>query len=270
MEKKAAYTFTSADAENYDFYLGPVLFEPYGQYLAGHVNAAGLCNVLELACGSGRVTRHLRKVLPAGAQLWATDLSSDMLAIAKRELGEHDINFQAEDIQNLSFPANTFHLVVCQFGMMFLPDKQQGFDEIFRVLKPGGKLMCFTWYNILYNPLSNLLVSELMMPYFNNEDTSRFFTPFALHHPQQLEDWMKIAGFIDVAVNTIPLRSGNASVEHLETGVFRKHPLGKAVLDKNPPAFEVVARQFREGIIERWGDGEVSFPMSALLTTGVK
>jgi ubiquinone/menaquinone biosynthesis C-methylase UbiE len=270
MEKKEAYTFTSADAENYDHYLGPVIFEPYGQYLAAHIDTAGLSRVLELASGTGRVTRHLRKALPAEVELWATDLNNDMLDIAKRELGEDRINYKAEDILHLSFADNTFDLAICQFGVMFLPDKQQGFNEIFRVLKPGGKLMCFTWDSTLNNPLFGLLINELMMPLFADEDTTRFFTPFALHHPWQLMDWMKNAGFKDVAVNTIALQSGSTSPEHLETGVFRKHPLGKAVFDKNPSAFEGVAQKFREGIVERWGDGEISFPLSALMTVGVK
>ena len=226
--------------------------------------------MLELAGGTGRVTRHLRKALPAGVELWATDLSSDMLAIAKRELGEDGINFKAEDIQHLSFADDTFDLAVCQFGMMFLPDKQQGFNEIFRVLKPGGKLICFTWDSTLNNPLFGLLINELMLPVFADEDATRFFTPFSLHNPQQLNDWMKNAGFKDVAVNTVKLASGSASLEHLETGVFRKHPLGKAVLDKDPAAYEAIAQKFREGIVERWGVGDISFPMSALMTMGVK
>jgi ubiquinone/menaquinone biosynthesis C-methylase UbiE len=270
MEKKEAYTFTSADAENYDFYLGPVIFEPYAQYLAAHIDSTSLSRVLELASGTGRVTRHLRKALPTGVELWATDINSDMLDIAQRELDEDGINYKTEDIQHLSFADSTFDLVVCQFGIMFLPDKQQGFNEIFRVLKPGGRLMCFTWDSTLNNPLFGLLIDELMLPLFEDEDTTRFFTPFALHNPQQLTDWLNNAGFKEVIVDTIRLRSSSTSPEHLETGVFRKHPLGKTVFDKDPSAFEDVAQKFRDGIVERWGKDNICFPMSALMTVGLK
>jgi hypothetical protein len=109
-----------------------------------------------------------------------------------------------------------------------------------------------------------------MLPVFADEDNTRFFTPFALHNPQQLSDWMKNAGFKDVKIETITLSSGSTTVQHLETGVFRKHPLGKAVFDKDPPAFEGVAQKFGEGIVARWGEGDISFPLSALMTTGVK
>jgi ubiquinone/menaquinone biosynthesis C-methylase UbiE len=269
MENKQAYTFTSKDAENYDYYLGPVLFEPYGQYLADQINGGHITSVLELACGTGRVTSHIQRALPDGAEFWATDLSSDMLDIAKRRLGSDQIHFKTEDIQNLSFADNTFDLVICQFGMMFLPDKQKGFDEIYRVLKPGGKFLGFTWNDTSKNPMYDLLIRELMLPWFPNEDVSRLFTPFSLYNPQQLAGWMKNSGFTSAKTETIALNSGPASAEHIENAIFLKHPLGKAVTDKGIDAFEIVAQKFKEEIARRYGH-TVSFPMSALLTVGVK
>lgn len=269
MENKQAYNFTSQDAENYDYYLGPVMFEPYGQYLADQIDGANLKSVLELACGTGRVTSHIQQALPAGVEFWATDISSDMLDIAKRKLGSDQIHFKTEDIQNLSFADYSFDLVICQFGMMFLPDKQKGFNEIYRVLKPGGKFFCFTWDDTSKNPMFNLLIKELMLPYFHDEDSSRLFTPFSLHNPEQLAEWMKNAGFTTGKTETIALNSPAAPVANIENGLYLKHPLGKTVKDKDAGAFEVVARKFKEEVEKRYGK-VVSFPMSALLTIGVK
>src|SRR5258707_296069 len=147
MEKKEAFKFTGEDAENYDFYLGPILFEPYAWYLASKIDATNVKSVLEIACGTGRVTRHIRKILPA--------------------------------------------------------DKKKGFDEIYRVLKPGGKFMCFTWDNTLNMPLFRLLVNDLVVPHFEDEDTTRFFVPFSLHQPKVLTDWMENAGFKNVEINNV-------------------------------------------------------------------
>lgn len=269
MQKKEAYTFTSDDAENYDKYLGPVLFEPYGKFVASHINAANITTVLELAAGTGRVTGYLREALPAETQLWATDLSNDMLSIAERKLGADGINYSVEDIQNLSFADNSFGLVVCQFGMMFLPDKQKGFNEIYRVLKPGGRLLCLTWDSTAKNPLFGLLIDELMLPYFEGEDTARFFVPFSLHDPEQLARWLKNAGFKSVNTETVALQSGPATLDDIEVGVYKIHPLGKAMRDKDQEAYKVVGQKFREEVGKRYGD-MVSFPMSALLTVGVK
>ncbi|HEY9001858.1 MAG TPA: methyltransferase domain-containing protein [Mucilaginibacter sp.] len=270
MKKKEAYKFTSEDAENYDRYIGPILFEPYGQYMASRISASDVSSVLEVACGSGRLTRHLRKVLPSHVRLFATDISPDMLHIAQRELNNNGIIFQTEDVQKLSFTDNTFDLVICQFGMMFLPDKQKGFDEIYRVLKPGGKLMIFTWDDTLNMPLFKLLIDDLILPYFSGEDTTRFKVPFSLHDDKTLNKWLKNSGFKEAESTKISLPSGTSTSELIVTGLFSKHPLGKEIMTKDPDAFEPVALKFAEGITEEFGAENTSFPLSALLTTGVK
>jgi ubiquinone/menaquinone biosynthesis C-methylase UbiE len=269
MSKKDAYTFTSDDAENYDHFLGPVMFEPYGKYLASQIDSTNLSSVLELASGTGRVTGYLREALPANVELWATDLSADMLGIAKRKLGTDNIKYSAEDIQSLSFADNSFDLVVCQFGMMFLPDKQKGFNEIYRVLKPGGRLLCFTWDKTANNPLFNLLIDELMIPHFAGEDNTRFFVPFSLHNPDQLAEWLENAGFNSISSKTVSLKSGPVPVDHIEVGVYKVHPLGKAMRDKGEETYRLVGQKFKEEVEARFG-AEVSFPMSALLTEAVK
>lgn len=269
MERKEAYKFTSKDAENYDFYLGGVLFEPYGKYMASRIDTTGLSNVLELACGTGRVTQYIHEALPAYVDFFATDISGDMLDIAKRRLGNDGIHYKTEDIQHLSFDDHTFDLVICQFGMMFLADRQKGFNEIARVLKPGGKLMCSTWNDALHNPLFGLLVNDLMLPYFADEDTTRLFVPFSMYDKQQLVSWARNAGFQDVIIETVGLISPPVSVEHLATGFYYKHALGKAMRDKDPLAFEAVGEEFKTELERRYGTNP-SIPMSALYITGQK
>jgi ubiquinone/menaquinone biosynthesis C-methylase UbiE len=270
MEKKEAFKFTGEDAENYDFYLGPILFEPYARYLASKIDTANVKSVLEIACGTGRVTRHIRKALLADIKLMATDISNDMLNIAKRELENTGIDFKTEDAQNLSFADNSFDLVICQFGMMFLPDKEKGFDEIFRVLKPGGKFMFFTWDDTLKLPLFKLLVNDLVLPHFEGEDTTRFFVPFSLHQPKVLIDFMKNAGFKNVETNNVILKSGSPLPKNIADGLFRKHPLGKEIMAKEPSVFETVASKFQEEIAIQFGAENPVFDLSAFLTTGVK
>ena len=270
MEKKEAFKFTGEDAENYDFYLGPILFEPYARYLASKIDTTNVKSVLEIACGTGRVTRHIRKTLPADIKLTATDISNDMLNVAKRGLDKENIIFQAEDAQNLSFPDNSFDLVICQFGMMFLPDKKKGFEEIYRVLKPGGKFMFFTWDDTLNMPLFKVLVNDLVIPHFEDEDTTRFFVPFSLHQPKVLTDWMKNAGFKNVETNNVLLKSGSSSAENIANALFRKHPLGREVSTKNPVEFEPVAIKFEQEIAIKFGTENPAIDLSAFLTSGIK
>ncbi len=270
MEKKEAYKFTSDDAENYDHYLGPLFFEPYGQYTASQIDAGRVSSVLEIACGTGRVTRHLRKVLPAGVRLFATDISSDMLSIAKRELNNNGIIFQVEDAQKLSFADNSFDVVICQFGVMFLPDKKKGFEEILRVLKPDGKLIFSTWDDTLKVPIFKALIDDLVLPHFPDEDTTRFKIPFAMNDAKTLANMLTDAGFKHAESKAIPLKSGITSPDFVVDGFYRKHPLGREIMIKAPSEFETVAQQFLDKAVKLSDNGKTPFQLSALITTGIK
>jgi ubiquinone/menaquinone biosynthesis C-methylase UbiE len=270
MPPKEAFKFTGEDAEYYDQYLGPILFEPYAKYLVSQIDTTNVSSVLEIACGTGRVTRHLRKSLPASVKLLATDISNDMLAVAKREVDNTSIEFRAEDAQNLSFADNSFDLVVCQFGMMFLPDKAKGFSEIYRVLKPGGKFLTLTWDDTLNIPLCKLAVNDLVLPHFPDEDTTRFFVPFAMHDPQKLEDLMRNAGFDNVEVKNVTLQSGPHEKADVVNAFLRKHMLGKELRAKDEQAFEPAAKKFEEEIPKRFGSHAPTFDLSAFLTVGIK
>ena len=117
----------------------PLLFEDYAADLAQQLAVPSGGAVLELACGTGVVTKHLRSALPASTRLVATDLNPGMLETAQRMLrGVTGIEFQIADGTDLPFDDASFDAVVCQFGVMFFPDKARGFSEAARVLKPSG------------------------------------------------------------------------------------------------------------------------------------
>src|SRR5581483_157748 len=115
-------TYSGLISENYDRYLGPYIFEPYARHLTEYAasGAPRPQTILEIACGTGRVTRHLQKTFPH-ARLIATDVSSDMLTIARRLTPDTNIDWQTADAQALPFDDHSFDLVICQFGLMFVP-----------------------------------------------------------------------------------------------------------------------------------------------------
>lgn len=132
---------------NYDRYLGPFLFEPFALNLLQKLPIKALNKVLEIACGTGRVTKHLTGSLTEDGTLTATDLNPDMLSVAKENLHDPRIKWMQADAQHLSFDDAIFDTVVCQFGVMFFPDKLKAFKETYRVLKPGGRF--FSMYGIV-------------------------------------------------------------------------------------------------------------------------
>ena len=121
--------FTGSIPEIYHRCLGPLLFEPYAKDLAARLRAVKLPpnpRILELACGTGIVTRELLSSLPS-AHITATDLNEAMLDIARKQLGpaaaDPRLRFQQADACKLPFPDRSFDVIVCQYGMMFFSDK---------------------------------------------------------------------------------------------------------------------------------------------------
>jgi SAM-dependent methyltransferase len=132
--------FVGSIPENYDRYLGPVLFEPYAADIARRLNLPDDGSVLEIACGTGIVTRQLRQQLPPTVKIVATDLNEAMMNYARQKFGaDENIEWRQADATELPFEDRSCDAVVCQFGLMFMPDKARAATEAFRVLKPGGR-----------------------------------------------------------------------------------------------------------------------------------
>ena len=125
--------FVGSVPENYDRHLGPRIFEGYADDMADRVAAHKPSRVLELAAGTGILTRRLRDVLPDSCEIVATDLNEPMLEIAREKTGNPaSIIFQQADGTDLPFADESFDLVACQFGVMFFPDKHRGYTEVLR------------------------------------------------------------------------------------------------------------------------------------------
>jgi SAM-dependent methyltransferase len=142
---------------HYDADLGPVIFTPYAVDIARRAAADAPARVLETACGTGIVTRALLDALPPGTVLTATDLNAELLDNARRKCRpDETVSFQPADATALPFPDGSFDTLVCQFGVMFYPDKDKGYREALRVLVPGGRYLFSVWDAHRHNPWAHL------------------------------------------------------------------------------------------------------------------
>ncbi len=138
--------FVGSIPNHYDRCLGPVLFDDYAKDMAQLVAAFEPRRVLELAAGTGIVARRLRDSLPPTTHLTATDLNPPMLEVERPKFNAGEqVEFQLADAMALPFPDGTFDAVVCQFGIMFFPDKDKSYREVHRVLAHGGRYVFSVW-----------------------------------------------------------------------------------------------------------------------------
>jgi ubiquinone/menaquinone biosynthesis C-methylase UbiE len=148
--------FGGSIPENYDRYLVPLIFEDFAQDIAQRVASLSPSAVLETAAGSGVVTRALTPMLSPAASYTVTDLNQPMLDhAATRQATDARINWRKVDAQALPFEDSAFDVVFCQFGVMFFADRQSGYREAKRVLKPGGRFLFNVWDRIEENVFAN-------------------------------------------------------------------------------------------------------------------
>jgi ubiquinone/menaquinone biosynthesis C-methylase UbiE len=149
-------TFAGSIPALYDRHLGPMLFEPYALDMAERVARLAPKRILEIAAGTGIVTRALARALPT-VPIVATDLNQPMLDHAAARISARMITWRQADAQALPFDDAEFDVVVCQFGVMFFPDKTKAFSEARRVLAPGGHFLFSVWDRIEENEIADLV-----------------------------------------------------------------------------------------------------------------
>ena len=200
---EADKVFAGSIPENYDRYMVPLIFAPYAADLAQRAASVAPDAVLEIAAGTGVVTRALAPKLSAGATYVVTDLNQPMLDYAaSRQPADDRIAWRQADALALPFENASFNLVCCQFGAMFFPDRPAAYREAKRVLKPGGRFLFNVWDHIEENVFADDVTNALaeMFPH----DPPRFLarTPHGYHDVTLIRSDLQDAGFSDVAVET--------------------------------------------------------------------
>jgi SAM-dependent methyltransferase len=200
--------FAGSIPQMYEQYMVPLIFQPYADDIARRAAALQPSRVLEIACGTGVVTRGLAAVLPPGASIVATDLNQPMLDHAASIGTARPVEWQQADAMKLPFTAASFDMVVCQFGAMFFPDRAGAFAEAHRVLRPGGTFLFNVWDRIQVNEFADVISMALagMFP----ADPPRFMerVPHGYHDKSQVAQDVAHGGFgLRAVIETVAARS---------------------------------------------------------------
>ncbi|MGI8600619.1 MAG: class I SAM-dependent methyltransferase [Chitinophagaceae bacterium] len=258
--------FSGSVPQNYDAYLGPILFEPYAKDLVKRIKEKEVQKVLELACGTGRVTHHLLNTLPAQVQLIATDLNGDMMFVAKSRIIDERVIWQEVDAQDLPFNEKEFDLMVCQFGVMFFEDKLKAFKEAHRVLKEGGVFLFNTWDKVENNMLSNLTQQVLLE--LIKEDPPLFFEkgPFSFYDQEHIKQILKEAGFKNNTLSVVQIETESTDIDSMIKGILDGSPLTNYLQQVNAPQ-----QQIRERLKQLLQENAYTkLPMQAIVCEALK
>jgi ubiquinone/menaquinone biosynthesis C-methylase UbiE len=251
--------FAGSIPELYDAYLVPLIFEVYANDLAKRTAALGPKTVLETAAGSGVVTRALAARLSDDASYVVTDLNQPMLDHAANRQGPDDrITWQQADALKLPFDDASFDAAVCQFGVMFFPDRVAGYAETLRVLKPGGRFLFNVWDHIGANEFADV-VTEAAASVFP-DDPPRFLarTPHGYHDVEMIRDELVKAGYSQVSITTLEETSSAPSPRHPAVAYCQGTPLRNEIESRDARLLDYVTEKATEAIAARFGRGAVS------------
>lgn len=253
----------------YERYLVPMLFRPYAEVAAERARALCPSRILETAAGTGVVTEALHQALP-DAEIVATDLNQPMLDQAAQRLSSGKVRFQQADALSLPFDDDTFDLVVCQFGVMFFPDKVRGNAEAKRVLRQGGTYLTVIWDSVDHNlatRTSGNAVAELFP-----EAAESFYLrlPFRYHDTNVIESDMSAAGFRDIRIERVELVSRAASARDAAIGLTQGTPVRNEIECRDPSKLSAATAR-SEAALRQFESAEgFAAPMAAYVVTAIK
>jgi ubiquinone/menaquinone biosynthesis C-methylase UbiE len=254
--------FTGSVPGLYESLLVPLIFEVYADDLVARVAPRAPKRLLELAAGTGVVTRRLAAALPA-ATLVATDLNQAMIDEAARLGTPRPVQWRQADAMALPFDDGAFDAVVCQFGLMFFPDKVQALAEARRVLTPGGVLAFNVWDRLQENEFAAVVEAALGTLY--PADPPRFLsrTPYGYFNRAIIEQALGDAGFEASVFETVSARSRADSPRVPAVGYCQGTPLRGEIEARQPPGLEAATNVAAEAIAERFGRGAVDAKIQA-------
>lgn len=197
MEATETGQLTGSAAEVYEQFFVPALFGEWAPRICDAAGAGRGRRVLDVACGTGCVARE---AAGRGATVTGLDRNAGMLAVARRLAP--GITWRDGLAERIPLDDGSFDAVTCQFGLMFFDDRVKALAEMWRVTKPGGRLVVAVWDSLERTPGYRAMV-DLLERLFGAEIAGALRAPFALGEPDALRDLFARAGIAAPRVETV-------------------------------------------------------------------
>lgn len=265
--------FDGSIPEVYDAHLGPLLFDFSGADLAArvesHLTEGG--HVLEVACGTGISTEHLRRVLPpATTRILATDLNEAMITFAQSKRGNlPEVVFEPADVLELPYGEQEFDAVVCQFGLMFFPDKLAGLAEMARVLKPGGLLAFNVWDSHEHNQVAE--ISHRTIAGFFPDNPPEFLKlPFGCAEIDPIKTLIQRVGFVDLNIHIVSAVIKRPDAHHVARGFVAGNPGIHEIRERASAGPEEIIEAVAAAVEAEFGPVPLQIPLQEIVYLATK
>lgn len=259
--------FAGAIPALYDRLFVPLIFQPYAEDIAPRVAAGGPSSVLEIAAGTGVVTRALAPLLGETCRYVVTDLNEPMLNHARtRQPEDPRIIWRTADALALPFEDASFDVVVCQFGTMFFPDRVAGYREALRVTRPGGRFIFSTWGEVGRNDFAACL-SEAVAKFFpDNPPDFIARIPHGYFDPARIRSDLEAAGYKSITIDPVTTSGTAERPEDVATAFCQGTPM-RNEFEARGASLAAITEHVARAMERRFGPGPVSGDAFALVVT---
>lgn len=252
-------------AERYEHRLVPALMAAWAPRT---VDAAGVRpgdRVLDIACGTGIAARTAAQRVGVSGQVTGLDLNPGMLAVANRL--QPEIEWRQGDSAALPFADASFDCVLCQFGLMFFPDRLAALREMHRVLKQGGRVAVATWDAIEVSP-PYVHQAEIVERLAGPDAAAIVRAPFVLDDPDEVERLLVAAGFDAVTNETTADVITYPNVDAVLEGEIDATPLGTFLQEQSPAIYIQTKEEMRAALAPFVTKDGVVYPTAAHIVSG--
>jgi ubiquinone/menaquinone biosynthesis C-methylase UbiE len=258
--------FAGSIPELYDRLFVPLIFEQYAADIAQRVRERAPARILEIAAGTGVVTRALASALPATTSIVATDLNQAMLDRAAAVGTSRPVTWRQADALQLPFPDGVFDAVVCQFGAMFFPDKAKAYAEARRVLAPGGFFMFNVWDRIAENEFADVVTAALASVFPGDPPRFMARTPHGYHDADVITRELAAGGFTaKPEIHTIAARSRAASPRIVAMAYCQGTPLANEIEARDAARLDEATDAATAAVAARFGHSDLDSKIQALV-----
>ena len=263
MDKNDAQ-FVGSIPDYYDSGLGPVLFADFAADMARRVAALAPRRVLETAAGTGIVSRAMRDRLPADARLTVTDLNPPMLEIARRKFTAGElVEVQPADAQALPFGDAAFDAMVCQFGIMFYPDKPKSYREAMRVLRPGGTYLFSVWDAHSQNGFARI-TERLIRQVFPVDPPGSYRVPFSCSEIDPIKEALVEAGFSGLSIDVLRIDKPVSELKPFAEGLILGNPLVDQIRARSGVAPDEMVAALVDALGHEFGTDPATIPLHTI------